>query len=69
LEQAVELAETTLTHHAAVCGRAYLAEALWESEPKRARALLDEAKRLASARGLGIELEEVRGVAGRLTGA
>jgi tetratricopeptide (TPR) repeat protein len=68
LEQAIELAETTLAHHAAVCGRAYLAEALWESERERARKLLDEAKRLASARGLSVELQEVRQVERRLTG-
>ncbi|MGI5864921.1 MAG: AAA family ATPase [Myxococcales bacterium] len=66
LEEAVRRSETTLEHHAAIAGRAYLAEALWQSDRARAEGLLDAALRIGDERQMAAELREARAVAARL---
>jgi class 3 adenylate cyclase/tetratricopeptide (TPR) repeat protein len=66
LEQAVALSQTTLEPFAAICGRAFLAEALWRGEPQRARALLAESLEQTARHGFSIEGAQARQVAARL---
>jgi class 3 adenylate cyclase/tetratricopeptide (TPR) repeat protein len=66
LSRAIELCETTLEHHAAICGRAYLAEALWSEDRPRAEAFLALALRTGRERGLVLELAGAQAVAARL---
>ena len=66
LELSVKLCETTLEHHAAICGRAWLAEALWVQEPARARVLLETALRTGRDRGMVVELAGAKETARRL---
>jgi tetratricopeptide (TPR) repeat protein len=66
LEEALALSQRTHEHHAAICGRAWLAEALWSGEPQRARALLAEALTLGRERGMALELRRAEEIAARL---
>jgi class 3 adenylate cyclase/tetratricopeptide (TPR) repeat protein len=66
LEDAVRLSDRTREQHAAVCGRAWLAEALWSEDPGRARALLEEAFRVGRERQATLDLAEARAVARRI---
>ncbi len=63
LEEAVRRSETTLEHHAAIAGRAFLAEALWQSDRARAEELLEAALRIGEERQMAAELREARRVA------
>lgn len=66
LEDAVRLSDRTREQHAAVCGRAWLAEALWGEDPARARELLEESFRVGRERQATLELVEARAVARRI---
>jgi tetratricopeptide (TPR) repeat protein len=60
LEAAVAMSEATREHHAAIAGRAYLAQALWDRDPERARELLAQALRLGEERQMALELAIAR---------
>ena len=62
----MRLSDRTREQHAAVCGRAWLAEALWGEDPARARELLEESFRVGRERQATLELVEARAVARRI---